>query len=153
MLATALAIYLLAVCTMPWSEPGSLLACCCTIVMIDAIRGGRARGVALAFLQWRPLVAVGVISYSLYLWHYPVLNAVRGAGAAGALGGALVVLVSLVLAYATRVMIEEPALRVRAVLPSVWTQRAGRTAFGATLAALGGALMFFYGIGLSASPY
>lgn len=31
-------------------------------------------GVAVRALEWRPLAVVGVASYSLYLWHVPVLN-------------------------------------------------------------------------------
>lgn len=43
-----------------------------------ALGPGRALG---AVLQSRALVFTGTISYSLYLWHYPVLEALRWAGA------------------------------------------------------------------------
>jgi peptidoglycan/LPS O-acetylase OafA/YrhL len=29
-------------------------------------------------LEWRPLALVGVASYSLYLWHVPILDALGG---------------------------------------------------------------------------
>lgn len=37
-------------------------------------------GPAVAWLGWRPLAALGVISYGLYLWHVPLLIAMREAG-------------------------------------------------------------------------
>ncbi len=40
----------------------------------------RGSGPAVAWLGWRPLAALGVISYGLYLWHLPLLIAVREAG-------------------------------------------------------------------------
>jgi peptidoglycan/LPS O-acetylase OafA/YrhL len=32
------------------------------------------------WLQWRPLAAIGVASYSLYLWHEPVLRVLHDYG-------------------------------------------------------------------------
>ena len=37
-------------------------------------------GPAVRWLSWRPLAAVGVISYGVYLWHVPLLLVVREAG-------------------------------------------------------------------------
>ena len=35
-------------------------------------------GVATRVLEWRPLATLGVASYSLYLWHVPLITAVGG---------------------------------------------------------------------------
>jgi peptidoglycan/LPS O-acetylase OafA/YrhL len=32
------------------------------------------RGVGVAALEWRPLALVGVISYSIYIWHDPIVG-------------------------------------------------------------------------------
>ncbi|WEG07467.1 acyltransferase [Microbacterium horticulturae] len=72
------------------------------------------RGSLVAALSWRPVVSLGVISYALYLWHYPVLMLLRRVVPADAwiiavLGAA----VSLALAAATRRFVEQPSLAWR----------------------------------------
>lgn len=47
-------------------------------LLIGAVAAGR--GPVLRTLAWRPLAAAGLISYGLYLWHLPILLAVRSAG-------------------------------------------------------------------------
>lgn len=47
-------------------------------LVIAAVAAGR--GPVLHGLAWRPLAGAGVISYGLYLWHLPILLAVRSAG-------------------------------------------------------------------------
>ncbi len=49
----------------------ALLPCIGSALIIGAGESGRSAVYAL--LAWRPLVFVGLISYSLYLWHWPVL--------------------------------------------------------------------------------
>jgi len=62
-------------------------------------------------LSSKPLVRLGDISYALYLWHWPVLVislAATGRDRAGPITGAVIVTVSLVLAYVTTRFIEKP---------------------------------------------
>jgi peptidoglycan/LPS O-acetylase OafA/YrhL len=71
-----------------------------------------SRAGADRFLSSRPLRYVGDISYSLYLWHWPVLIfylAYRDMPRVGIKGGALIIGVSFVLAVLTHRFVEEPA--------------------------------------------
>lgn len=47
-------------------------------LLIAAVAAGR--GPVLHGLAWKPLAGAGLISYGLYLWHLPILLAVRSAG-------------------------------------------------------------------------
>lgn len=49
--------------------PPATFACIATALLIA---GGRDGGAAARLLGVRPLMAVGLVSYSLYLWHWPV---------------------------------------------------------------------------------
>ena len=65
-----------------------------------------------------PLVFVGVISYPLYLWHWPLLSfaTILGSGSVPAVVRAAAVLVSFILAYLVFRFVEQP-IRVRPELP------------------------------------
>jgi peptidoglycan/LPS O-acetylase OafA/YrhL len=67
-------------------------------------------------LEWRPLAAIGIASYSLYLWHQPILNAFVGLDIAPeSFSGLLAVTAPLCLAvaFASYRLVEEPFLRLR----------------------------------------
>lgn len=73
---------------------------------------GRANWVT-NFLALRPMVWLGLISYSAYLWHWPLLAFVRyGHGAIGAVQGATILLLTLLLAWLTYRLVEQPARRI-----------------------------------------
>jgi peptidoglycan/LPS O-acetylase OafA/YrhL len=78
------------------------------------------RGWPHRLLGWRPLAGIGVVSYSLYVWHVPILNAIVGRSAFARdyrllllVGGAL----SIAAAVASYAVIERPFLRRR----QAWT--------------------------------
>jgi len=66
-------------------------------------------------LQWRPLAVVGVASYSLYLWHVPVIKALAdwGVPTGFAVLTLIAVPICIVVAIASYGAIESPFLRLR----------------------------------------
>ena len=61
-------------------------------------------------LSARPVVAIGILSYSWYLWHWPLLSIYRivNLGDQHILGNAVAVILALALAWLTFVLIERP---------------------------------------------
>jgi len=102
-------------------------------------------------LAWGPLVTLGAMAYSLYLWHWPLLIfwlSLTGHTHANAIEGAGILAVSGVLAYLTMRFVEEP-LRYRKPAPDSapvvrvrWRTRLRRPTMvlGSTVALLGVAL-------------
>jgi peptidoglycan/LPS O-acetylase OafA/YrhL len=94
----------------------------------------QARGVVARLLDWRPIRFLGLVSYSLYLWHLPVIRALQhwaprpDPGWSAYLGqSAIVVAISVALAALTYRFVERPALALRS--------RRGTTKVAATSAA------------------
>ena len=89
---------------------------------------------AESLLRWRPFQWMGLVSYSLYLWHWPVLTIAaerRGTGSLPVWDSLLWVLVSLGLAVATYLLVENP-IRHNAFLVS---RRSASLALGGCLIA------------------
>jgi len=78
---------------------------------------GNTRSAALRFLESTPLVAVGVVSYSVFLWHLPVIFWLSDHGLTVAGWGGLLVNLAIVavavgaLSALTYHFVEKPALR------------------------------------------
>jgi peptidoglycan/LPS O-acetylase OafA/YrhL len=73
-------------------------------------------GPLVRVLEWRPLAVIGVASYSLYLWHDPILRALaKSSWAPSGFVGLLVVGLPLCLlvAFVSYALIEAPFLRLR----------------------------------------
>jgi peptidoglycan/LPS O-acetylase OafA/YrhL len=59
-------------------------------------------------LAWAPLVAVGLISYPLYLWHWPLLSLASTLGFHTELAKGIAVAISVLLAWTTAQFVEYP---------------------------------------------
>jgi peptidoglycan/LPS O-acetylase OafA/YrhL len=100
-------------------------------VLLIACGGGR--GGTAPLMSARPLVFIGGISYSLYLWHWPVFALWAGwrGHAAGAVAGPLLILASVGLAGLTKSWVEDPVRQARLLAGHPW--RSVSTALAAIL--------------------
>ena len=84
-------------------------------LLLPAIFGDPDRGLVRRFLANRALLWVGIVSYSLYLWHAALLNSLVDAGVLD-LGlipfGIIGLIVTLAVAAASFYAVERPALRL-----------------------------------------
>lgn len=84
-----------------------------SFLTLGAVALGLRSGFSLRALDWRPLALVGVASYSIYIWHLPILGEVlphvTRAIPLLIVGGG----VSILCGYLSYRVIEEPFLRLR----------------------------------------
>lgn len=126
-LAVAVPITLLAASRLGWAQLSYLpentvvaagLAALVAVVVLPDHDGGRGR--AAGVLEWSPLVSIGIVSYSLFLWHEPLIHWLREhgmtmSGTAGLFVNlAVVATVAGVLSLITYWLVERPAQRRRA---------------------------------------
>lgn len=99
--------------------PGMAALLPCGGAALILLAGQRRPSVVGRFLSWRPLVILGLISYSLYLWHWPVFVYGRiWIGAAPGFGQAwLLIGISLILAVLSWRCVERPFRGRSGMLP------------------------------------
>ncbi|MEL6318387.1 MAG: acyltransferase, partial [Pseudomonadota bacterium] len=107
--------------TLPFPGAAALAPCAGAALIIHANQNAGAHGLTLVGrgLAWGPVVFIGLVSYSFYLWHWPALSfaqyvAIRPlepAETAGALA------LSFLLAVASLHLIERPFRRPGGVMP------------------------------------
>ena len=78
-------------------------------------------GICNKLLSRRSLVHIGKISYSLYLWHWPVLVLARTTGllSHGPWGNVLLLVTTYILALGTYQLIEKPTRRRKGIIPVI----------------------------------
>jgi peptidoglycan/LPS O-acetylase OafA/YrhL len=109
----------------------TVVALCAAAVIWAAVGRSRLAGV----LAWRPLVALGLISYGVYLWHWPIFLWLQGRDSSVLVQVAATAL-TLVVATASYVVVERPVRRGRFVLLPVGLQWGTYAAIAASVALL-----------------
>jgi peptidoglycan/LPS O-acetylase OafA/YrhL len=96
--------------TTPAVYQGLLLACSLAAGLVIAAAAHPQRGVVARVLSFRPLCALGVISYGVYLWHWPVYLVADSTrvGLSGWPLTAVRVAITLAFAVASYVLVEAP---------------------------------------------
>jgi peptidoglycan/LPS O-acetylase OafA/YrhL len=112
------------------------------------IWAGSGRNVGVSrVLALRPLVLVGLISYSLYLWHWPVLAFYRYIyGAVGSIAGVLLFVAMIILSVASYRWVEKPCRSLHWDFPRVMVRVV--TVNAAVLSMLCAAILWSGGFGL-----
>jgi peptidoglycan/LPS O-acetylase OafA/YrhL len=126
----------------PFPGPAALLPCLGTALVIHAGASGSNR--VRSLLALAPLVAIGRISYSLYLWHWPLLEFARYGSLAPLSSGRLagVLATSVLVAVLSWRCIEQP-FRRQGSHAVVFGSAAAATAAAGLLA---GAIVWTHGL-------
>ncbi len=98
-----------------WAEAmpaGAQPLCACLGAALLIAAGEQHQGIGSRLLSLRPLVFIGLISYSLYLWHWPLLVYYRATQPAGNGVSALVMIATFLLAVASWRFVEQPFRRL-----------------------------------------
>jgi len=94
----------------PFPGVNALYPCVGTALVIAA--GADAQSFSARVLSFKPLVLIGLISYSLYLWHWPLIAYAHYLEIPiGVFAGALIFLASVLLAWCSWRFVEMPCRR------------------------------------------
>lgn len=83
-----------------------------SFLLVGALVLPLREGLAIRILEWRPLALLGVASYSLYVWHVPIIGELDGIGGFAGLALAATPLCIAAAAVSYR-LVEAPPLRLR----------------------------------------
>ncbi|MRD46801.1 acyltransferase family protein [Caenimonas koreensis DSM 17982] len=108
------------------SVQGALMPCVGAALVIWC--GSRSRAAATRLLAFKPLVGVGLVSYSLYLWHWPLVVFYGAMFPFEPLPAAAIIAASLLMAVLSWRFIETPLRRSTARSAQAYRWAAGTTA-------------------------
>ena len=117
-------------CVVAWRYDLDVLLVPGAFLVVGAVVMPIHRGLSVRVLEWRPLAMLGVASYSLYLWHFPIVSHL-GLGSVGRnYFGSLAITAPLCCAVAlvSYAVVEAPFLRLR----RSWSAGTGDTKDAAT---------------------
>jgi peptidoglycan/LPS O-acetylase OafA/YrhL len=132
----------------PFPGIAALVPCMGAVLIIAAGESGTSFvGRALSF---RPVVFIGLISYSLYLWHWPLIvfqdvGTLLVAGIPERLAKVVIILVAMAVAAASWKFVEVPFRSGRFKLTGPAVFKAG-FASATVMGAIGVAMLFFHGV-------
>jgi peptidoglycan/LPS O-acetylase OafA/YrhL len=101
-----------------WRYDTQELCAVAAFLLVGALVLPLRDGPVVRALEWRPLALLGVASYSLYVWHVPIIDALGGgAGLRGSASFVTVLVlfggVCIAAAFGSYRLIETPGLRLR----------------------------------------
>lgn len=107
------------------------------LLTVSAIAGTSRGSLAHAILTFKPLVFIGLISYSLYLWHWPVLSVSRWTLGVNWAYAPVLLGLMLLLAAASYFILENPLRKAH------WSKSNGRSiAYGLVATSVTGFAIF-----------
>ena len=105
-------------------------------------------------LRWRPVVVIGVLSYSAYLWHWPLFALYRyGYGEPGILAATMLIAITMALAAVSYRYIEIPTRQSHATFASLVVRQLVAPASILTAASLVVVYGERFGVPLASSHY
>ncbi|MDB5643581.1 MAG: acyltransferase family protein [Hyphomicrobiales bacterium] len=108
--------------------PGAMLPVAGALLVIYGLHDSDGRSLATRFLSAAPMTAVGKLSYSLYLWHWPlIIGAKWTAGIEGAPVKIAIGALTIVLSWLSYRLVERP-FRFAALHRRLWVSLAASVA-------------------------